>query len=580
MLIIYFLCVLLPIVTVSMFYYSITRDKVASQKEQDSIYLLESATKSLQEYFNDGIICGEYINANDVVYKLLTTTEGDMQTFIDVAKTLDSIVNTACVYSSVDNITIYCDAPALYRCSSIRKIDDNIKKKNWFQDFLKSGQKYFVYVNTTYNANDDEYPGDINILLNYKATKNIDNQFLLKIDIKRSKIVSILRNHVPNSEMLLLDSEDNIIASSNYEYISGIEKFQKTSDLYDDNQYNIIYRPLEFPNDFKVAVCFQKFTISDMLNHETVSFIIILFLDIIFASLTIFIISKQLTTRINKISIATKRMREQEFELIDDKDAGRDEIGDLVYGMNRTVSKIKQLIKEVYVERIKNSKIEEEKQKAKLNALQSQINPHFIFNILEVIRMNSIVKNEFETADNIANISKMLRKVITWGEDIISIEDEMVFVNAYLELQRYRLGEECHIEICLDNDVVFCKIPKMAIQVFVENSFVHGLIDSNADKILKIYARKSSDRIEIKIYDNGVGISRDKLAEINNYLEKRDLAAKKSIGIKNIIERFSMYYDKDFKLDIKSEYGVYTEVTIELPDKVCYDKQGGGANTC
>lgn len=116
-----------------------------------------------------------------------------------------------------------------------------------------------------------------------------------------------------------------------------------------------------------------------------------------------------------------------------------------------------------------------ERQNAELLALHSQINPHFLFNALESIRMHSLLKNEYETADMVEKLALMQRQYVEWGNDSVEIRREMGFVRAYLGLQKYRFGERLSYSLEVEEDCLDIKIPKMTVVTFVENACVHGI---------------------------------------------------------------------------------------------------------
>ncbi len=139
------------------------------------------------------------------------------------------------------------------------------------------------------------------------------------------------------------------------------------------------------------------------------------------------------------------------------------------------VARTNELIQIVYKNKIKEQEMLVERQNAELLALHSQINPHFLFNALESIRMHSLLKNEYETADMVEKLALMQRQYVEWGNDSVEIRREMEFVRAYLGLQKYRFGERLSYSLEVEEDCLDIKIPKMTVVTFVENACVHGI---------------------------------------------------------------------------------------------------------
>src|SRR5690606_347847 len=121
----------------------------------------------------------------------------------------------------------------------------------------------------------------------------------------------------------------------------------------------------------------------------------------------------------------------------------------------------------------KNMEIEH--RHAQLNALQSQINPHFLFNALETIRMRSIIKKEAETAKIIHNMAKLFRGSLTWKRDKVPLTEELEFINCFLEIQKYRFADRLEYKIEVEEAASKCLIPKLIFLPFVENACIHGI---------------------------------------------------------------------------------------------------------
>ncbi|MBE7039014.1 MAG: sensor histidine kinase [Ruminococcaceae bacterium] len=565
MMTIYLLGVILPLVAVSMFYYYISANNVQNKKRDNFQMSINAAASAIETTVNDAILNGEFLCANDQVYSLLTKTEGDIYDFYNIAKSMDAMISTICTHGSVDSVKIYCDNPHLYKSSAVIYLDDNVKKQKWYKDYIKSDRKYYIYPSSNEDFEDASELGDINIVFQSDQNAKYDRTIILKEKLRSEKIMAILKGQSLDGELFLVDENNRVISSSDTTYFYSQKEYPLFSDISNDNRYEILTCDVDFPNGYKVVARFEKISIKAMLNYDTLGFVIIILLDVLFASMVIFLISRHLTKRIYKLTDATHKMSKQNFELIDIQNAGNDEIGILIRGMNNAISKINQLIKEVYEAELKTSKVEKEKQEATLNALRSQINPHFIFNMLEVIRMNSIMKKENETADNIKNLSKMFRKIISWGDDIISVKDEFSFVNAYLELQKYRLKDECKMKIDIDEEALCTKIPKMSIQVFVENAFVHGITGAEEDKVFSLSIKRNNDRVIIEIYDNGCGIESKKLDLIKQNLSGNGI----NIGISNVLRRLSNYFEDDYNFNIESKVDEFTKITIDVPYMSC-----------
>ena len=149
---------------------------------------------------------------------------------------------------------------------------------------------------------------------------------------------------------------------------------------------------------------------------------------------------------------------------------GTDEISSLMHNYNRIVDINNELTNTIYKDKLREQESDLARKNAELLALQSQINPHFLFNALESIRMHSILKGENETAEMVQRLAVMERQNVEWREDSVTIEEEEGFIDAYLQLQSYRFGDRISFDIDIDEDCKKVLIPKLTLVTFVENA--------------------------------------------------------------------------------------------------------------
>lgn len=202
---------------------------------------------------------------------------------------------------------------------------------------------------------------------------------------------------------------------------------------------------------------------------------------------------------------------------------GRDEIGSMIRNYNRMVKRTNELIQTVYKNKIKEQEILVGRKNAELLALQSQINPHFLFNALESIRMRSLLKEENETADMVEKLAIMQRQYVDWGNDSVEIEQELEFVKAYLSLQKYRFGDRLNYNLEIDPECAQIRIPKLTIVTFVENACVHGIESKASPGWIFVRAYKREEQLYIEIEDTGSGIEEQKLYQMQHDMQNADI---------------------------------------------------------
>ncbi|MDR2044524.1 MAG: histidine kinase [Clostridium sp.] len=246
---------------------------------------------------------------------------------------------------------------------------------------------------------------------------------------------------------------------------------------------------------------------------------------------------------------------------------GKDEIGALMRGYNHMAARINELIQTVYKETLKKQEMDIARQSAELQALHSQINPHFLFNALESIRMHSVLKGERETASMVEKLAKMERQYVEWGEDLVTVREEAGFVADYLELQKYRYGDRLSYRIELAPECLEFRIPKLTLLTFTENACVHGMESKSACGWIFVRAYPEGKAVCLEIEDTGKGIPEPQLSKLLEKMKNasiRNLKGKGQVGIINACLRLKMMAGHVAEFGLESEEGSGTTVTIKI----------------
>ena len=212
---------------------------------------------------------------------------------------------------------------------------------------------------------------------------------------------------------------------------------------------------------------------------------------------------------------------------------------------------------------------------ANMRALQAQINPHFMYNTLEFLRMYAVMENQNELADIIYEFSSLLRNNIS-DERETTLKQEVEFCRKYSYLCMVRYPKSIAYGFKIDPGLEEMRIPKFTLQPLVENYFAHGVDHRRTDNVISIKALKKDGYVEILVTDNGRGMPADKLAEIQDKLAQRtfehtvDYSGKRqSIGIVNVHERFVLYFGDRYDISVESveKEGVRYRITIQNEEK-------------
>ena len=232
---------------------------------------------------------------------------------------------------------------------------------------------------------------------------------------------------------------------------------------------------------------------------------------------------------------------------------------------NTMLDSLDKSIRDIY-------RLEISQKDANMRALQAQINPHFMYNTLEFIRMYAVMQRQEELADIIYEFSSLLRNNIS-DESRSSLKNELEFCRKYSYLCMVRHPKSVAYGFKIEEGLEEMMIPKFSIQPLIENYFAHGIDYRRQDNVISVKAQKIDGAVRLMIQDNGRGIPADRLAEIQDILASRELMdaqnreQQRSIGIRNIHERFLLFFGDRYSIRLKSQQDQGVIYIIEIKDE-------------
>lgn len=207
---------------------------------------------------------------------------------------------------------------------------------------------------------------------------------------------------------------------------------------------------------------------------------------------------------------------------------------------------------------------------ANITMLQSQINPHFLYNTLECIRGQALLHNEEEIAQTAKALSLFFRYSISGKTSIVTIGEELDNIKNYIQIQRFRFSERFSVEIDVeDSSLTNVMIPKLTLQPILENSIIHGFSDIVSDGILTIRVKRVSQNVSIEISDNGKGMRIGQLnriyRQLNGQKEEAEASGRVGIGLQNVDRRIKLLFGDEYGLSLNSCLGMGTTVEVFIP---------------
>ncbi|MET3699652.1 two-component system sensor histidine kinase YesM [Bacillus oleivorans] len=390
---------------------------------------------------------------------------------------------------------------------------------------------------------------------------------IIKIDLKQELIEEIVGNTNSSSQIFIVDQnnqfiypnkEEKIIESSFISELEGIQVKNYTNIPINGRDYMMVYNESDY-SGMKTVMLTPRSIVFSEVNRLRRMMVAVVVVGIVISFLLGFILSKPLVQSIHKLRKAMDKVQRgylsQRVEI-----TSNDEIGQLGKGFNHMISEIDRLVSEVY----KTSLREKD---AEIRALQSQMNPHFLYNTLESINMLAITKGNLEVSDMVTSLGKLLRYTIDNSAKIVMLKEELSFIQSYIAIQRVRMGDKLQYREEIDPQVNDVLLPKLVLQPLVENAIVHGL--SIQGGLISIKGKSENGLLTIKVEDNGKGITPERLAELKRFIESQQHTASdkhSGIALSNVHERIRLLYGNQFGIEIEGgeESGFSVKLTLPL----------------
>ena len=558
---------------------------------QVSTSSLEAAMEETTSIFSSQIASdmNGFVSDYDSLTKSLLVNDGLMDNLaedIPISKQIENklyyremVTKLMTMDSEMQSVIIVNDKGNYYQYDRSGKSLDHEKltEQDWFQKLLEQDETLFLtplHNCSYYDKNQDQ----ITVTFGRKVYGfNGRYKGLILIDLPPASLIKLsdaflLERNQYNIKINITDADGGLIYDSdlssgrvNYSEIDEEEllMYQKNPEDY------LVIEDTTEQLGMKVSTVIPRskmFLRVSFIQRVTVLLVVGLVLIIVAASI---LFSKRMVRLLRKLQGSMKQLENGKYELIMDV-VGNDEIGSLVKSYNHMVGKIEALIEEVYEAGIRQKN-------AQFLALRTQINPHFLFNTLESIRIKAILNGDDAVADMVKMLAKIFRTVLDSDKKNYKVREELENIRSYIRLQNIRFDNVITLEEDIDPEICQAKIMSILFQPVVENCFKYGSKECGVPIQITITGRLTEERMMVfTIRDDGLGMSPKKLEEVRASLcteqevpLRRDTGEEESgshrIGLRNIAERLRLRYGSDGELRIVSSDKNGTVVEIRVP---------------
>lgn len=492
--------------------------------------------------------------------------------------TLSRIIKNQLVGNSekIENVTTYLTKPIdqylMYVYEQQNSTDELVSFPNQIKDLYANYEELsaiYIVLNQLpeyYESSRENKGGEIK-----KGTPKLLDAFYIKLPItqggaesgsifigfQKKELDMILENltsfnglslyMISGTTNRLYTFHDNKIAKETFERQEMIitESLKKNSQLpIDDLEKNNFVQHQELSDDYRILAVLDKKSVKIETGKNLAPLIIgIIILDNI---LLIFLYKtfKRYSQQVSIVMQAMDQTAAWNLETRIDITNTEYELKELSIGINEMLDSINQFVEDIY-------KLEIKQQDAHMRALQAQINPHFLYNTLEYIRMYAISEGSEELADVVYAFSALLRNN-TNQEKTITLKEELDFCEKYVYLYQMRYPNRVAYHFMIDPDLEKIEVPKFVIQPLVENYFKHGIDFTRFDNALSVKVLQEGKRVRIIIKDNGKGMTEKRLKQIEEKLSHPKVELHGSIGLQNVNERLRASFGSSYYMSLEN----------------------------
>lgn len=515
------------------------------------------------------------------VREIISRDDCSAEELIQMADDMAIVDNYSNNYAEIESVEIYTDNPDFIDYKEFHKADNTIKETDWYQRAQKQSSVFWVpmmskdkYGNEYWNlclvrkipTMDSSYSGVLVIKVsdNYLKTRINNQEYAAMVSVDQGPIVySSDRALYGTPQEIFIDYEEDYYRYAANKEINGKICFVDVSTLH------------MYQSDSKVYIC----TVDNQAYGNITSIVyvclLIIGVAVVLPGIVIHFFTDYFTSRILILRKAMHQASNEDYE-INESLQGQDEVSEAFSDLEVMVQKIKQKDADMYEARINKQELVSQQQVMEFKMLSSQINPHFLYNTLETIRMKAFTAGDKEVATAIKLLGKSMRYVLeNTGTAYTTLNKELEHIKIYLAIQELRFGDkfDSSFEIAEDVDPDEIYILPLLLQPVVENAILHGLEEKETGGYVKVSVHREQDEILseevycIDVVDNGQGMDEKELNALRHSIDVKDISRNRSIGLYNINQRIKLSYGPDYGMRISSQLGSGTTVHLIMPVK-------------
>jgi len=577
----FFLIFFVPFTIVYFVFVFLVYNKMRNWELKRAQTNLELTQKNFNEVLKNVSSLSDRIIINKKLQKVILKNYDDIQILYDEYHEILFLEDYLHGCKEISSFRIYSENQTLLENQFIKKVTGEIQNAPWYQMAMYSnGQIFWDYRQDPVTQK--------KFLCLIRSIWSFDGQFagVLVINVNPQSIYQTL---VDKNLMTFIVLDNKLVYSSATKAFEAYEQ-QLVKYIY-MNDYSITKMTNMTIAEEKVGVVAVDFypNSADGLKFQIINVIpineliqttrlvgiysvIALLIIVLIMIFTLVVYSYYINRRVDKINREIQQIVDNDFEIAKTI-GGNDEFEQIYHSIRGMSLNTKDLIKRLKINTEEKNSLALQQSEINFKMLSNQINPHFLFNTLETIRMKALAASDKEVATMLKLLASLLRYNLSVKGTPVPLLKELECVQNYLSIQHMRFGDRVSYDVVPLCDINEFQILPLLIQPIVENSFSHGLENRVSGGFIYISIssefKNEKNYLTISVKDNGCGIDEEKLEEINKgLLNYKNQDSTKSIGLYNVQSRIKMFYGEDCGLTVESEAGEGTTVTIKIHGEV------------
>lgn len=556
-------------------------------------FLLENTSKLLMNYHQD-LLVSDSMRVRTILFEITTQIYNISETIAfedtlqevlssqekgaarEAAYSYATLNNYISSHAEIEDIIIYTDNADAAGYMHFAYADSEIQKQVWYQKAVGQAGTFWIpmekkdqYDNSYWNLAlvrritviGSDYQAVLVIMIsdNYLQTRLRSNEYRITVSADNRKIFyNSTRMDYGEIQPFYIDYADEY-----YQYLGPVWE-QANKFLANISTLHL------YQTDSKIYIATVSESAYGDMNAIIVTCFLIILTALIVPAILIHFFTRYFTGRVNVLRDEMKKASNEEYD-IPDYFGGEDELTEAFADLQVMVQKIKEKDAKMYQALLKEQQLLNEQQVMEMKMLAGQINPHFLYNTLESIRMKSLTAGNREVANAIKLLGKSMRYVLeNTGTSLVTLKKELDYVETYLQIQKIRFGDRVNyrIEVSGTMDLEKYLLLPLLLQPVVENAIVHGLEQVSENGRIDICVDiPEREVLQISVSDNGCGMSGEELEILRIRMAQKTLDKTASIGLCNTNQRIRLYYGEAYGMTVESIQGRGTRIRLKLPVK-------------